>query len=558
MNEYENNSINPAPVTDGNNINPMPVPAYPQNELVFTPVQNARVLKTSYPLKITVLSVICILCSYLFIRMVIPSVFGREMQLGTMMTLINFAFCIITAVYFRKSGVVFRPKHFFLLVEILAFNLVFVISSAGFIEFLCECFLAFLIAYWCYTTAYNTELFSDDFMCDGARALFRIPFGKFPACTSALLYPLKKNKFASTFKYIILGLLCTIPVSAVVAILLMRSDEGFKNFCGGIFDNLLGNTFTEFFRIVMAILIGSYLFGMIFGNMSKSIQQSPYNYACLRTVQPLALSAFVTPVCVLYAMYFAVQGNYFLSGFNGKLPESFTYSEYARQGFFELLAIAMINLGLIILIQAISKREEKLPAKSIRFFTILLSSFTLLIIATAISKMVMYIGEYGLSQLRVYTSWFMLLLAILFILIIIRQFIGKFRFYKAAFVSFTVMFAVLCFGDIDGRIAEYNVNAYLNGTLETLDVNMLYDLSDSSARYVLPVADSTKNTRTDATADRIKADAFEYLKVKYDKITTQDFLIISVSSYLAGEEMKAAGIQERVSVTDNQSSHSAE
>lgn len=51
----------------------------------------------------------------------------------------------------------------------------------------------------------------------------------------------------------------------------------------------------------------------------------------------------------------------------------------------------------------------------------MLSIFTLILIATAISKMVMYISVYGLTQLRFYTTWFMLLLAVIFVMIIVKQ-----------------------------------------------------------------------------------------------------------------------------------------
>ena len=46
------------------------------------------------------------------------------------------------------------------------------------------------------------------------------------------------------------------------------------------------------------------------------------------------------------------------------------------------------------------------------------------------------------------------------------------------FVAFTVLMAVLCFGNVDGMIARYNISAYENGTLASLDVSMLeYDIN---------------------------------------------------------------------------------
>ena len=101
------------------------------------------------------------------------------------------------------------------------------------------------------------------------------------------------------------------------------------------------------------------------------------------------------------------------------LPAEFTYSQYARKGFFELCVIAFINFGITYLSFVIVERnnEGKRP-KALTAQTILLSVFTLLLIATALSKMAMYIDCYGLTRLRIYASWFMVMLFIMFIIII--------------------------------------------------------------------------------------------------------------------------------------------
>ena len=57
----------------------------------------------------------------------------------------------------------------------------------------------------------------------------------------------------------------------------------------------------------------------------------------------------------------------------------------------------------------------------------------------------------------------------------------------ALFLAFVSLFAVLCFSDVDARIAQYNVNAYVTGKLEKIDLDELSGLSASAVPYIVPL-----------------------------------------------------------------------
>ena len=118
-------------------------------------------------------------------------------------------------------------------------------------------------------------------------------------------------------------------------------------------------------------------------------------------------------------------------------------------------------------------------------YNIVLCVFTLFMIAVAISKMFMYISKFGLTRLRIYTSWFMALCAFIFILIIIKQFKLDFRLSKWSTVIFTVMFGILCFSRPDFVIAKYNIAMYESGEIEELDIYQLTGMSDDSWEVLL-------------------------------------------------------------------------
>jgi hypothetical protein len=184
------------------------------------------------------------------------------------------------------------------------------------------------------------------------------------------------------------------------------------------------------------------------------------------------------------------------SAFGEHLPEGFTYAEYARRGFFELCAVAGINLGILIVSHVFMKREAGEAPRILKVETLIISLFTMLLIATALSKMVMYINVLGLTQLRVYTSWFMILLLFIFVIICIRQF-KKFNSAKTMLIGFVVMFMVLSYSNVDGLIAKYNIERYEAGTLKTLDIEAFYDLSDAAVPYIYDLYLKTDESDTE-------------------------------------------------------------
>lgn len=135
---------------------------------------------------------------------------------------------------------------------------------------------------------------------------------------------------------------------------------------------------------------------------------------------------------------------------------------------------------MIMLAHLIVKREK---VRVLGIETAALCLFTLMLIITAISKMMMYINYYGLTQMRVYTTWFMVVLFLIFTVTAVRQF-KKFNAARVMIGGFVILFLILSYGNVDGRIAAYNIDRYQDGTLEKLDVEALSGLSDAAVPYM--------------------------------------------------------------------------
>ena len=154
-------------------------------------------------------------------------------------------------------------------------------------------------------------------------------------------------------------------------------------------------------------------------------------------------------------------------------------------------------MGVIAIAHLITNRKGKeieiqeIP-KILKIETVAVCLFTMMLIATAVSKMGMYISYYGLTQLRVYTTWFMIILFIVFAIVALRQF-KKFNGSKIAIISFVLFFMLLCYGNVDGLIAKYNIDRYHEGTLQTVDVAALSELSDAAIPYMYELYQQTED-----------------------------------------------------------------
>jgi len=196
-------------------------------------------------------------------------------------------------------------------------------------------------------------------------------------------------------------------------------------------------------------------------------------------------------LCGIYVIYVLSQIQYLFAAFRNAIPGGVNAAEYARRGFFELMAVAAINLGVISAALTFTKKKEGKTPKSVRLLVGCISLFTLLLISSAFSKMVLYVNTHGLTLLRVYTSWFMLLLAIIFVAVFFK--LAKPQFHITRFVSvvFLVLYIGLNYANVDALIPAYNIDRYQAGSLSKLDVEAFDELSDGMVPALIPLLQDT-------------------------------------------------------------------
>lgn len=427
-------------------------------------------------------------------------------------------FGIMGAVFVKVKSVKIKPSHTIIFGIAELFCLAPIFSASEFTNILAAWF-SFLLYLYLTIAISGAELFGRHFVSDLLLSVFARPFEKFFVRQPKSAFSVFRERSRSLkIAYALLGLLIAIPLTIVVVWLLMCSDELFTDTMHSFTSHLPSLSPSLFLDMLFAIPVAMYLFNVFF-SMKKTAPANSDVAPKYRVFPSVAAYFTVTPICVFYLIYIITQ---FVNIANA-LDKTLDYSAFARRGFFELCAIAVINLAVITLIQTFTKRNDfDIKPAALRVYIVMISLFTLLIIATAVTKMLMYIGEYGMTLLRVYTSWFMILLAVIFVLIIALQ-IRDYKIWRAIFAAFAAMLVVLCFGNVEGAIARYNISAYQSGKLSELDVSEFYELGISAVK---PAAELLENG---ALSDYENKELREFLKnEKYYDETRDNFAYFSI------------------------------
>lgn len=435
--------------------------------------------ETVYTRKEQITAFLSMLAGFLFIR------FGMYHVTGLFTTLFFCLLFTLCIVYLKKSGRILHRSHKCLAAVLYTFSLVYTITANDFLKNLNTIFLLLCMALFVHLVCHPNGGVFHWLPYSMQKAVLAQPFGNFGKCPEAAISTVKGTAGWKNLLYILGGLAAAIPLTGIVAGLLCSADEGMSTLLGNLLLTPSPEALTLIPHIAFGILAGFWLFGMLYGNVFRKGQDSELNYIskvqAMRTMPNPMVYAMVTPICILYVLFFISQFPYFLGGFTGELAEGFTYAEYARKGFFELCWVCCINAAVIAGISFLPKNSGEQKPILLKIYTIFLSGSSLILAGTALAKMFLYIDTYGMTQLRIYTTWFMLLLMLVFLLVIIRQFKVNLPVCKIGFAVFTVMFGLLCFSRPDAWMTRYNAEMYLAGELEEFDGEMIRcELSDDA------------------------------------------------------------------------------
>ena len=315
-------------------------------------------------------------------------------------------------------------------------------------------------------------------LLDAPRAFYRLGFGNLGRSASGLAAGFRQGGTATRrISAVGTGLLISIPLLLVMVSLLTSADAAFE----GLMDLLPDMELEEYFH---SALWGFFLAWILYTrgiSLAKDCRPAPADRTD-KGINALTMNTVLIMVCLVYVVYLFSQLAYLSGGLSGILPEEYTLAEYARRGFFEMAQLCGMNLGLLCLV--IWKiRQEKLPRLT-KIAGTFLAAITIFLVLTASAKMVMYIGSYGLTRLRVLTTVIMVFLAITTALVCIWLYLPKLQYMQAVMLLALSIGAAVLWLDVDTQVAKYNVNHYLSGDLQNVDVHYLVELGPGAVEYL--------------------------------------------------------------------------
>ncbi|WP_458413317.1 DUF4153 domain-containing protein [Schinkia sp. CFF1] len=366
---------------------------------------------------------------------------------------------ILAVSYTLYDNVLFYMLNIIVIPALVIFHIVLVTSSKN-IEWNHPFFISYIIQ----------RLF------DGIRynATFIKFVSKFPKESS-------NQRHFDVWKRILIGIGISVPFLVVIVGLLISADTQFARILGNIpsFLTFRGDLVFRFIVILIYTLLFFGFMQVLFLRKLEITRKDGF-------MKPISMDGVITLTVLLlfdvvYILFVAVQFRYF---FSGTLGDGFTYAEYARRGFFELLFVTLINLSVTIAVIYTTKLVQGFLKKLIRFTLTVLVLSSGVILVSAFKRMMMYEDAYGFTFMRVLVHSFMIFLLVILAYTLAKIWLEKLSLFHFYFISALIYYVGVNIINLDQFVVKQNITRYE----ETGKIDIAY-LNQLSSNGILGLID---------------------------------------------------------------------
>ncbi|WP_059170548.1 DUF4153 domain-containing protein [Bacillus sp. FJAT-27445] len=282
------------------------------------------------------------------------------------------------------------------------------------------------------------------------------------------------NKNAAVIKKILIGAGISIPVLAVVLSLLISADSQFERIVTG-FPGWFSISGESIFRTLASLFFAFAIFGFLQVNLKKRMEITPIKGSGIGFgIDPVIALTLLILLDAVYALFVAVQFKYF---FSGTLGEGFTYAEYARRGFFELVFVSLINLTVTVAVVSFVKQTASGIWRAIQGTLSVLLIATGVILSSAFMRLMMYEEAYGFTFTRVLVHSFMIFLLVILCYTFAKIWLGRLSLIHFYFIASLVYYSVINVINIDQIVVDRNLDRYTQ--TGKIDIPYLANMSDT-------------------------------------------------------------------------------
>lgn len=224
------------------------------------------------------------------------------------------------------------------------------------------------------------------------RALHALGHGL--AAPAFVVAPLERRRPAALLR----GIALALPLLVVLGLLLASADAIFAGFF---------TWWSPETVITHAVLLGIGAWGMAGLLRVASAEPVPTAPRLPYRLGHVEATVILGSLLALFAAFAAAQVVALAGGGRHVLETAgLTYAEYARTGFFQLLAVAGITLASLIGLRAVTDLSDPVRARRFTVMAEAAIALTLVIVIVALRRLGLYQQAYGLTMLRLYSSVF--------------------------------------------------------------------------------------------------------------------------------------------------------
>ncbi len=328
---------------------------------------------------------------------------------------------------------------------------------------------------------------------------------------------------------VLLGLAVSVPLLMVFGVLFASADEIFATEMLDVLRSIFGDIFASrenFMEFIGKLIVGGivsiytmvYFFSLwnkdsLLGKMSKKRLDSKFN-DLKKSFNPVVVSTILFSLNILFLVFVFVQFKYLFGGEEKVLTRDngFTYSEYARRGFSELMVISILSFFLIAFFSMKTYANSLLSKIVYKGNLFLFISSVFVIIASAFTRMWLYESVYGFTSNRLLVNVCIILIGIMYLLLVISMWVkNQWKFLNAA-TTVMILISLLCIPLIpyDLIAVKLNYSRYLREG--KIDMRYLVTQSDEIVPTLVQMRDDK------AVSDEVKLVIEMDLARRYDKM----------------------------------------
>src|SRR3989338_1863523 len=274
-----------------------------------------------------------------------------------------FAVILLGAVY--RLGIYRQlplKKTWWLVVLIVFFALMPSIRANEFLTFLNLCAILGLLMLLAYELIDSSVFLMR--LCDYLVLAIPVPLRMLASAVSAIAMTGQihsRVKHRDVWLRVLKGIIMAVPVLIIFGVLFSQADLAFSKFIKGFVNINITEYEIQYLVLLLLSFVAalSFLSYITFSKQSKPELFPEKSDVIVRSGKEIEVMIFLRLISALFLVFIGFQVTYLFGGETNISNTGFTYAEYARRGFWELLAVAMLSFLVLLASEKYAGVESK-------------------------------------------------------------------------------------------------------------------------------------------------------------------------------------------------------